>query len=124
MWNTLVAIRDTLGQLPDVKTCRIGIESGLSPDDYPIIRLVPSSLDPASPWRSMNVLVYYGAPLAEADQGLEALYEALFGWEERIREALRVGKGYRCKWLETVTDEDRLEHYKLFASRFEVTSCG
>lgn len=57
MWNTLVAIRDTLGQLPDVKTCRIGIESGLSPDDYPIIRLVPSSLDPASPWRSMNVLV-------------------------------------------------------------------
>ncbi|MDF9392261.1 MULTISPECIES: hypothetical protein [Methylococcus] len=75
MWNTLVSIRDTLVQLPDVKTCRIGIETGLSPDDYPIIRLLPSSLDPGAPWRSMNVLVYYGAPLAEADQGLEALYE-------------------------------------------------
>jgi hypothetical protein len=40
-------------------------------------------------YRKMNLLVYYDAPLAEADQGLEALYQALFVWEGRLREALR-----------------------------------
>jgi len=31
-----------------------------------------------------------------------------------------VGNQFMIKHLETITDEDRLDHFKLFASRFEI----
>ena len=35
--------------------------------------------------------------------------------------AIHSGDGFYTKFIDTVTDEDRLVQYKLFASRFEVT---
>lgn len=40
--------------------------------------------------------------------------------EQAIVDALKPGNQYRVGYLEIITDEDRLEHYKLMAIRCEV----
>jgi hypothetical protein len=127
--NTLVA---QLATISGVKTCKVGLEANLTPDDYPIIRLAPSQLTPNLPGvgqRALTLTVYFGAALLEAKDGLAAVYAELFRLDVAIREALvvtviaadRAARGnLQIAYLDTLTDEDRLPHYKLFASRFEI----
>ncbi len=79
--------------------------------------------------RGMELLIYCGVPLLEASDGLEAVYEELLELEGAILEAvqfaviqagLAVGAFLRTEHVETITDEDRLPHYKLFAMRWRV----
>lgn len=121
-WGVLQSVNAKLAAVAGVNTCKIGIEAGLSPDDYPIIRIVPERFQqPDARTLSMSLTVYYGMPLTEGDGGLEALYAALLTMEAGIKAAMLSGDGYYPKFVDTVTDEDRLEQYKLFASRFEIT---
>ena len=130
----LNALMIPLAAIPGVNTCRIGLEANLTPDDYPIIRLVPSSLAPSSLGtingpRILSLTVYFGAQLLEATDGLAAVYAELFRLDAAIREALLVtaiaaglaaGVWRQITYRDTVMDEDRLPHYKLMAARFEV----
>jgi len=117
---TLEAMRAALESVTGVKTCKIGIEPNMTPDDYPIIRLVPSRLYPleVSGRRRVEVMVYYGAPMHSFD-GMAALYGELLRLEAAIIGVIEAGA-----WVglhkDTITDEDRLQTYKLFMSRFEV----
>ncbi|MFZ1828790.1 MAG: hypothetical protein WAW42_08505 [Candidatus Competibacteraceae bacterium] len=77
--------------------------------------------------RETEVLIYYGAALLEASDGLTAVYEALLGMETAIIDqmlfalvASSQGAFLQPRFVETLTDEDRLPLYKLFASRFTV----
>jgi len=127
--NTLLI---PLAAITGVKTCKVGLEANLTPDDYPIIRLVPNSLTPRIPGnglRLMALTVYCGAQLLEAKDGLAAVYAELFRLDAAIREALLVtaiatnrtaGGSLQIAYRDTVMDEDRLPHYKLIAARFEV----
>ena len=65
-------IKDALDGITGVTTCKIGLEQGISPADYPIIRIVPTRREhgAALPRTKVNVLIYFGAATAEADQGL------------------------------------------------------
>jgi hypothetical protein len=115
-----------------VQSSRVGLESTLTPDDYPIVRLVPSRITRGTvkDYRKIEVLLYFGLPLyEELDAGLEGIYQALLIMEQQLLDAVRFepeddpepDRGYyRCRYLETITDEDRLEHYKLMAIRCEV----
>ena len=78
--------------------------------------------------RRMQATIYFGARLLESSDGLEAVYEALLALETAIRDAAmleavraaRSGREHmRVEYLDTITDEDRLPHYKLMAARFE-----
>lgn len=125
MWDILGNIKETLQFTDIVKTCKIGIESAISPDDYPLIRIVPARDEPATtiPRKKLDVIVYYGYPLSEADAGsLEAVYEWLCMMEDNIIAAMESCRDFTATWKDTVTDEDRLEAYKLFASRFTVVA--
>ena len=60
---------------------------------------------------------------------METVYAGLFVLEAAIREAVLFtakqtawAKGARmtARYVDTITDEDRLPHYKMMASRFEV----
>lgn len=122
-WSVLARLRDKLAAVEGVKTCKVGLEQGIAHEDYPIIRIVPSSLREGSDWtrRRLVVLVYFGAVVDESRDGLEAVYEQLLALEQSIIDAAATpGQGWRCKYLDTITDEDRLEVYKLMAARFEV----
>lgn len=120
MLATLTAARDALALIPDVASCKIGMEQGITAADYPLIRLVPSRLTPGRPYnnRTAECLVYFGMDITAAETGgLEAVYAALFGLEGEIIERLRA-LGHR--YVETVTDEDRLDAYKLMVIRAEM----
>lgn len=115
-------IATDLAAVSGVQTSRVGIEPAISPADYPIIRVVPTKLQPSEmlPRRRIEVLIYYGAkvPLLE---GMPAVYAALCAMEQAIIDIMESGQGgYLAEFQETITDEDRLETYKLFASRFVV----
>lgn len=137
MMTAFEALRDALATLPGVQTCKIGLEANITPDDYPIIRVVPSRMTPLQTVlggkvlaRNGEVLIYFGAPVqpfedapdAEGRTRLEKLYAALFDMEAAIIETFAAPPaGVRAvRYLETITDEDRLDTYKLMAIRCEV----
>lgn len=128
----LEALRDKLAQLPGVQSCRIGLEANISPDDYPMVRLVPSDMRPNAqlPYRmDCECLIYFGQALQPFDdapdtQGrtrLEKVYAALLHMDADIRQVAR-SRYLEC--METVLDEDRLETYKLMALRVKINGQG
>lgn len=120
-YSVLVGLRDRLALIEGINTCKIGLERGLSPDDYPIIRLVPTRFNRLTQSQSrMEMTVFFGVPVTESDQGLEPLYQDLIELEKTIKDEIKIGNDYMIKHIDTITDEDRLDHYKIFASRFEV----
>lgn len=133
----LESIRDALAALPGVQTCKIGLEPNITPADYPIIRVVPSRMLPGDTTvsgemltRNTELLIYFGAPVQQFDEApddggrtrLEKVYAALFDMEALILNALadRPAGVLWARYIETITDEDRLDTYKLMAVRCEV----
>ena len=118
MYDTLIAIRDSMADISGVQSCKIGIEANISPVDYPMIRLVPSRITPGKPYnqRSAETSVYFGVNIS-ASEGLELVYETLFDMEAEIILSIKANGG---KYIETLTDEDRLDTYKLMFIRFEI----
>ena len=121
-------LRTALAAVAGVQTCRIGLEAGIVPDDYPIVRIVPAELTvpdfarnlPAMSVRAVECLIYFGKPIHEFDAGLESLYTEIFAMEVALINALPRSGDYVVRWLETITDEDRVEAYKLMALRVQL----
>jgi hypothetical protein len=123
--STLTAARDALATISGVASCKVGMEDNISPSDYPLIRLVPSTLTPGAPYgaRTIDTLITFGTQITDSE-GLESVYAALFTLESAIREKVR---GLGGRYLTTVTDEDALPFvdgrpspYKLMAVRCEL----
>lgn len=116
--SELLAARDALAALDDVASCRVGFEEPISPADYPLVRLVPSRFTPgrAVGYRTCELLVYFGDAIANSE-GLEEVYRGLFAMEKRIIDTLRP---LGARYVETLTDEDRLSSYKLMVIRCEL----
>ena len=131
-WEILTQIKETLAAIPDIASCKIGLEANITPTDYPLIRLVPTRLTPEDEVghdAALEVTVYFGDALLESSDGLETVYAGLFTLEAAIREAVLftakrtawlAGNTMTGRYVDTLFDEDRLPHYKMMASRFEV----
>lgn len=126
----LEGLRDLLGAVTwgdgqTVKTAKVGLEAGMTADDYPIVRIVPSSLRGSrfeeqaglSGLRQTECLIYFGEPVTEADGGLEELYRSLFAMELALIQSLPTEGEFVAQWEETITDEDRTQGFKLMALR-------
>ena len=120
MWATLQSMKTAMSYIDNVQSCAIGIEDGISPDCYPMIRLVPVRFTPGKPYdqRTAEVQVYFGMDINKSE-GLENVYEALLEMEADIIKVIKANDG---KYIETVTDEDRLDTYKLMFIRFELNA--
>ena len=124
MYEVLLAIKAELENIANIKTCKIGLEDDISPNDYPLIRIVAASNDGLNYLHEkFTVKIYYGFDLNEYD-GMEIIYEKLYALEKDIRDAIapELTGEYVCKWKNTISDEDRLEGYKVLCSVFEVDS--
>lgn len=127
MMAALEALRDALAIVPGIQSCKIGLEDNITPDDYPLIRIVPSLAADgvAIGRRSVDLLIYFGMPIQPFDDvpdaagrtRLEKLYAALFELDELVRATLAQHGGL---YRETITDEDRLDTYKLMAIRASI----
>ncbi len=120
MMRNLEIVRDALAGIAGVASCKIGLEANISPADYPLVRIVPARIIPGKPYRNRTAecLIYFGVPIANSE-GLEDVYAGLFALEAGI---LRQLQALGCRYIETITDEDRLDTYKLMALRVEVTT--
>ena len=120
MMAALEAVRNALAAIPGVASCKVGLEANIGPADYPMIRVVPARIIAGRPYnaRECETLIYFGAPIANSE-GMELVYTQLFQLEAGILSVLRAqGARYR----ETITDEDRLDAYKLMAIRVDITA--
>lgn len=118
----LEELRSQFALIPGIQTSKIGIEKGMTAADYPMIRIVPTTVGPGDVigLRAAEVLIYFGKPIEEFDEEpdaegrvrLEKLYAELFALEETIVEILAVMGG---EYEETLLDEDRIDTYKLMA---------
>lgn len=127
MMTLFESIKSALATISGVASCRIGLEDNITPDDYPLIRIVPSRIadEMLDGERRAEMLIYFGLPIQSFDDTpdsggrvrLEKVYAALFDLEDAIRDKLAP---LNVRYLETITDEDRLDTYKLMAVRCEV----
>jgi len=122
MYSDLIALRDALADIPEVCTCKIGIEANLSTASFPMIRVVPSRAIPGRPYnnRTVELTIYFGYDITES-AGLEKVYEKLLEMEGEIIVTLQA-QGLR--YLDTIADEDRgaTSGYKWMAIRAEMSS--
>ena len=120
MMTTLEALRDALAAVPGVASCKVGLEDNISPADYPLIRIVPNTITPGRPYanREAECSIFFGAPIANS-AGLESVYAGLFALEAEI---LAIVRAFGGRYLDTITDEDRLPMYKLMAIRAQITA--
>lgn len=131
-FDLLTLFKTALAAVPGVASCKIGLEANITAADYPLVRIVPTRLrggDPDTAKATLDVTVYFGAAVLEATDGLETVYADLLALEAAIREvalfdvaraARTAGAFVTATYVDTITDEDRLPHYKLMASRFTV----
>ena len=119
MFETLEALCKGLNLIPGLATCKIGYEAQITPSDYPIARIVPVRIAPGKPYynRTADTDIFFGVNITESE-GLYNVYQDLFILEEAI---LKVLKAQNIRYIETLTDQDRLATtYKLMSIRCEV----
>lgn len=118
----LQALREQLAGVPGVATCRIGLEATMTPEDYPMVRIVPSAIRHGEVvgLRAVDCLIYFGQPLHEFSDGLQAQYESLLAMERALITAAQQTAGLSVTYRETILDEDRVDAYKLMALRVDV----
>jgi hypothetical protein len=117
MWTELAALRDALAVIDGVASCKVGIEQNMSPADYPMIRLVPERVLPGKyKNRTVELGIYFGADKSSSE-GMELVYQTLSELEDSIIAVLKVQGG---RFVETITDEDRLDTYKIMLIRCEI----
>jgi hypothetical protein len=117
MWTELASLRDALAVIDGVASCKVGIEQNMSPADYPMIRLVPERVLPGKyKTRIVELGIYFGADKSSSE-GMELVYQTLSELEANIIAVLKVHGG---RFVETITDEDRLDTYKIMLIRCEI----
>ena len=118
MYEVLEALRDALAAITGVTSCKIGIEPNISPADYPMVRIVPVRITPGQPYhrRTSETSIYFGMNNTSSE-GLELVYEELLALEAEIIKVIKASGG---RYIETLTDEDRLDTYKLMFIRCEI----
>ncbi len=114
----LQRLKVALANVSGVASCNIGIEANMAPEDYPMVRIVPSLVRYGQMLqnRTTEVLIYFGQPVHEFEAGLEAIYDGLFDLEGKLLDAC-TASGVYFQYQETVADEDRVDGYKLMAIR-------
>jgi hypothetical protein len=120
----LTDMKAKLALIPNIKTVGVGLESNLSPADYPCVRLVPQQFskgDQNYSYRTCNLLVYFGLPLVEGDVSLESIYDQLLTLEEEVIVATRRGDGYKSIYQKTLTSGNEVTNYRLFCVVLEVS---
>lgn len=118
VYSALDELCGRIEEIDFVNSVKIGIEPNISPEDYPLVRVVPQRLTPTAPYnkRLVETGIYFGANTLSSD-GMEKVYDDLFYLEEEI---IKVIKSMGGKYFETITDEDRLDTYKMMFIRADL----
>lgn len=119
MMPALENAKAALAAIPGLVSCEIGRKEDVSPNDYPMIQIVPTRITPGAAYagRTIEAWIYFGVPIEKVDV-LENVYEGLSELEQQILDILGTIQG---QYRETITDQDFFETYKLAAIRAELS---
>lgn len=119
MMPALENAKAALAAIPGLVSCEIGRKEDVSPNDYPMIQIVPTRITPGAAYagRTIEAWIYFGVPIEKVDE-LENVYEGLSELEQQILDILGTIQG---QYRETITDQDFFETYKLAAIRAELS---
>lgn len=128
IWEEIMQLRDVCRAVPGVQSVSIGIEDGISPADFPIVRIEPENYTPGRPYgnRTAIVNVVFGMPIVIAE-GLTQVYREMHELEAKLLDALResakdADAPLRWRYLNTAWFERRDQvPYKMAALRGEIT---
>lgn len=121
LFEALTGLRDCLAGAGGAKTCRIGLEASISPDDYPIIRIIPSETEERvnNGGELATLTIYYGHPVDESSTdedgeniGLEGVYKVQSDMRDEILARLD-DSGLPVAYTGTVFDQDSIAGYKM-----------
>ena len=114
----LQAIQGALSAIPDVAV-EIGRRLDLSPNDYPMIQIVPIRLfNGKYGERLLETWIYFSEHTEHVD-GMPQLYGSLSALEKQVIDAM---SGVQGEWQETITDQDTQGVFKEMAARFNVSA--
>jgi len=127
VYELMIEVKDRLQNIPNINTVKIGIEPNMTGRDYPAVRIV-AGVNKRGEYLYENAIftVYFGENLHDKI-GIEEIYNRLYTYESEIRDKLdtfQPAVGGLCKWVDTISDEDRLQGFKILASRFEVVGAS
>ena len=121
MYEALTLLNQKLSTITTVNSCKIGLEDDIAPADYPIIRIVAGrSTGLEAMQEKHEVKIYFGFDLNEFD-GLDVIYEKLYVLEKEIKDLIVPDMNpYLCRWISTISDEDRLQGFKILCMIVEM----
>jgi len=118
-YDVLVDIKEKLSTIDDIKSLKIGLETGIGSKDCPFVRIIANSNTQEFRVDTLNFSVVYGFDVKNKD--LESMYEKMYALEKKIRETLEYNLSIGdCFYVSTVTDEDKLSNLKTAMSTFRV----
>ena len=117
--DVLIDIKDKLSTIQDIKSLKIGLETGLGSKDCPFIRVIAGNDVKDGGYRNIDVNIVYGFDVKNKD--LELMYEKLYVLQEKIIKALQYNTTIGdCFYKSTTVDEDRLSNLKSSISHFRI----
>jgi len=107
---------------PDV-SCKLELEDNISPDSYPLIRVVLTRLTPRKQYahRGIEAMIVFGAKIANSE-GMAAVLDGVLTMEDAI-DAVRKAQGW--VYVDTIANPAPFEApkaYKLMGMRVEMRS--
>lgn len=119
MNEVLFNVKEKLSSIPDIKSLKIGLETGLGSKDCPFIRVIAGNDVKNGGYRNINVNIVYGFDVKNRD--LELMYEKLYLLQEQIIDTLQYNTDIGdCFYISTTVDEDRLSNLKSSISHFNI----
>ncbi len=117
--DVLLDVKEKLATIPDIKSLKIGLETGIGSKDCPFIRIIAGNDVNTGQFRDIDINIVYGLDVKNRD--LESMYEKLYALQESIIDAIEYNISIgTCTYLSTTVDEDRLSNLKSSISHFKV----
>lgn len=117
----LIALRDDLATIPNIASCKIGLEEGLCPEAYPMIRIVVTRMDfgdtfdtkrsEISLFFGVNVHAFEDDPDEDGLTRKEKADSELFRLEKLIGDKLAAHPGVAPRYV--LTDRDTIKTFKV-----------
>lgn len=119
LYDVLVEIKEKLSAIQEIRSLKIGLETGIGSKDCPFVRIISGDDTNKEAFRDVDINIVYGVDVKNKD--LELMYEKLYILQEQIITALEynLSSGV-CRYISTTVDEDRLTNLKSSISHFKV----
>ena len=119
MWDLFLSIKTALQTIPDLRSVKIGMETGISAKDTNAARIVSVDSRQSDRNRYFDDGVFQIILLMDLKNDLEQVYQTTFSLETQIRNALLTNRS--ITYTGSVADQDTVKNFKSSILFFKFT---